>query len=471
MQTAYDFFHLFEPVFLWYFASINAVYLILLICASFKVFSRQKESENEDSSQVLRSNFLPEISFLVPAYNEAENIVHTIKNILSISYRYKKIIVINDGSSDSTVEVLINTFQFIPIPMLYTEVIPTQKVRTIYQSKLHPEMVFIDKEHGKKFDTLNVGINACQSPFFISIDADTFLDNRAFEILIRPILSNPNAIAVGASVRIVNGCSVQLNTILTFDFPQRLLPAMQTLEYLRAFLERQGWDCIGGNFVLSGAFAVFKSDAVRQAGGYVDTIAEDMEIIIRLHRMMKEKKEPYLIKYLPDPVAWTICPETYKELAKQREHWHRGLLDCLWFHKRTFFNPRYGMFGLFIYPFWVYSECIEPFMEIFGYLFILTGYFLGAVSLHFALLFLAIAWGFTSLFTLSCVLVEELSFRKYPSLRSLLLFTLFALCENFWYRQLTLIWRIRGSFAFLNDLAKVQKVRKQVESLLKRFRS
>lgn len=468
MQFIYDFYYLSSPLFFWYFASINVVYLILLICSSFKIFSRQKESANEDYTQVLRSNSLPEISFLVPAYNEAANIAHTIKNILAISYRYKQIIVINDGSTDSTVKILIDNFQLVPIPMLYVELIPAQKVKTIYRSKLYPEMILIDKEHGKKYDTLNAGINACQTPFFISIDADTFLDDRAFGLLIRPILTNPNAIAIGASVRIINGCSINLNTISTFDFPQKILPAMQTLEYLRAFLERQGWDFLGGNFVLSGAFAVLKTDVIKLAGGYADTVAEDMEIIIRLHRMMKERKELYEIKYLPDPVAWTICPETYKELATQREHWHRGLLDCLWFHRKAFFNPRYGAFGLFIYPFWVYSECIEPFVEVLGYLFILTGYFLGVLSIDYALLFLSVSWGFTSLFTVSCVLLEELSFKKYPSLRTLLLFTLYALCENFWYRQLTLIWRIKGSFVFFKNFFKAQKTGKQVESLLKR---
>ena len=468
MQTAYNFFHFFEPVFLWYFASINAVYVILLILAPLKVFSRQKESVKENYTQVLRSNTLPEISFLVPAHNESKNIVHAVKNLLAISYRYKKIIVINDGSTDSTKDLLIEAFQFVPIPRLYSEDIPTKTVKTVYQSKDHPELIFIDKMHGKKYDTLNAGINACQTPFFISIDADTFIDDPAFELLIRPILTNPTTIAIGASVRVFNGCSVSLNTISTFNFPLKILPAMQTLEYLRAFLERQGWDYVGGNFVLSGAFAVFKSDIVRQAGGYVDTVADDMEIVIRLHRMMKERKEPYQITYLPDPVAWTICPETYKALGIQREHWHRGLLDCLWFHKKAFFNPSYGLFGLFIYPFWLYSECLEPFMEVFGYLFIITGYFLGFVSIHFALLFLAVAWGFTALFTLSCVLIEELSFKKYPSIRSLLLFALYALCENFWYRQLTLYWRLKGSFVFLKEFHTIQKTNKKVESLLKK---
>lgn len=467
MHFMYDFLSFAELLFLWYFGSINVVYLILLVFASFKIISRGKESSIEDYTAVLRSNSLPKISFIIPAYNESENIISTIKNVLAISYRYKDIIIVNDGSIDATLEVLKNAFQFVPIPMLYFEGLPTQKVRAVYCSKLHPEMILIDKEQGKKFDALNAGINACQTPLFIVIDADTFLDDKAFELLIRPILTNPTTIAVGASIRIVNGCSLGLNTISTFNFPQNVLPAMQTLEYLRAFLERQGWDYIGGNFVLSGAFGVFKADAVRQAGGYVDTVAEDMEIIIRLHRMMKEKKEPYQIKYLPDPAAWTTCPETYKELATQREHWHRGLLDCLWYHRRTFFNPRYGMFGLFVYPFWVYSECIEPFIEVLGLVFTLIGYSLGIVSLHFVVIFFAVTWGFTSMFTLFCVLIEELSFRKYPSLRSLLLFTVYAIFESFWYRQLTLVWRIKGSFDFFKGFGKAQKNGKHVEFLLK----
>lgn len=468
MYFMYEFLSVIDPIFFWYFASINIVYSVLLIFASFKIFFRQKEISFEDYIAVLRSNSLPEISFLIPAYNESKNILRTIKNILSISYRYKRIIIINDGSEDSSLEILKEAFQFVTIPMLYAETLPSQKVKDVYCSKLHPEMILIDKEHGKKYDALNAGVNACQTSFFVVIDADTFIDDRAFELLVRPILKYPDTIAIGASIRICNGCSLGLNTISTFNFPQKILPAMQTLEYLRAFLERQGWDYIGGNFVLSGAFAVFKTDMIKQAGGYVDTVAEDMEIIIRLHRMMKNKKEPYRIRYFPDPVAWTVCPETYKALSRQREYWHRGLLDCLWFHRRAFFNPRYGLFGLFVYPFLVYSECIEPFVEVFGYLCVLTGLVLGVTSSHFVFLFLAITWGFTALFTISCVLIEELSFRKYPSKRSLLLFIFYALVENLWYRQITLIWRMKGSFVFLKESQKVQKIGKYVELLLKR---
>ncbi len=467
-DTFYLLFTRIQPIFFWYFLSINFVYIVLLLLGASKIFLRKKQLALEDFSFLITSNTLPAITFLMPAYNEGKHILAAIHNVLNLTYRYKEIIVVNDGSSDNSMEVMKQGLDLVEIPLYYQQHLHTQKVRGVYRSRAYPEVVVVDKDHGKKFDTLNAAINACQNAHFVIIDADTFIDDTHFETLIRPLLTDPTTIAIGASVRLRNGFSLDYNKIASLQKPMKLLPAMQSLEYLRAFLERQGWDYIGGNIVLSGAFSIFQKQAVVDVGGYVDTVAEDMEIIIRLHRFMKEHKRPYKISYLPDPVAWTEGPERLSSLARQRANWQRGMCDCLWYHRRAFFNPSYGRFGMFVIPFWLYGEAIEPFIELLGFLTIFIGYYYGAIHIAFVYLFLLVTLGFTLIFTLFCILIEELSFKKLSSLKTLTYFLFYNFLENVGYRQLTVFWRIRGTWNFFRDLKTVRKNSKRIDTLMKK---
>lgn len=437
-----------DPFFLIYFSIINIVYTILLFFGSIKVYQRRKELRIEDFTHLLRSNSLPEISFLLPAYNEAHNIISVVSNLLGLSYRYKQIILINDGSTDNMFDLLKEQYHLIPIPRYYDEVIPTKTVRGVYRSTTHSELIVIDKENGEKYDALNAGLNACKDPYYISIDADTYIDNPGFEALIRPMLAYPKTIAIGASLRIRNGCTLNFNRISTDRFPLNFVTAMQSIEYLRAFLMRQGWDFIGGNYILSGAFSMFRTDAVKWAGGYAPTVADDLEITLRLNRMFKATQKPYIIKYLPDPVGWTEGPSTIKALSRQRFLWHRGTMEAAWFHRCFFFNFKYGRYGLFVYPFLIFGEILEPAVEALGYIYIIIGLWLGIINAYYLFLLLATIWGFVLIFSLCCLLIEELSFRKYPTLRSMSYLFLYSLLENFGFRQLTVLWRLRGIKGF-----------------------
>ncbi len=449
------------------------MYLILILFGSIKTYLRIRELNREDFTNILRSNSLPEITFLVTAYNESHHIVSAIKNLAHLSYRYKKIIIINDGSTDNTMETLQQALELTPIPCFYEDKLPTKPIRGIYRSGIHPEVIVIDKENGKKFDALNAGLNACNTAYFITADADTFIDNSSFEAIIRPILTSPETVAAGASVRLRNGCSLSYNRISTIGFPQNFISAVQSIEYLRAFLMRQAWEYTGGHYLLSGAFAMFSTDLVVKLGGYAPTVAEDLEIVFRIHRVLKNTNIPYKITYLPDPVAWTEGPSTFKALTRQRINWHRGLLESMWFHRCLFCNSKYGGFGLFVYPFLFFGEAIEPLVETLGYLFIITGIILGVVNPIFILLFMGITIGFTFIFTLFCLLIEELSFRKYPSLKSIVMLLVYSLVENFGYRQLTLIWRLQGFRSFYKRYAEIKRdshnVNESITQALKKF--
>lgn len=469
-DTIYILFRIFGKWFFWYFLFINTTYVVLLVFAFFKIIKRKQEVAVEDFTGIIKSESLPKITFILPVYNESKNIKLSIEGLIHLTYRYKEIIVVNDGSDDGTLEVCLQELEMIKIPSYYQDRLPSAKVRALYRSKKHPEVILIDKEHLGKYDALNAGVNACQTLYFASMDADTCLDNPAFEAFIRPILADPKTIAIAAAVRLRNGCRMQYNQIFSPTSPLKVVPVLQSLEYLRAFLERQGWDFLGGNFVLSGAFSLFQTEILIQAGGYVATVAEDMEIIIRLHRLMKEHKIPYKITYFPDPVAWTEGPSTMKSLGKQRSKWQKGLCDCLIYHRKTFFHCKYGIFGYFVYPFWLFCEALEPFVEAIGFAYVIIAYCFGLIHIDFVYLFIAITIGFNIIFTVICVLIEEVSFKKFSSLGVLCYHLLYSFLENIGYRQMTVLWRIRGTWHFLKEYKRARKTSQYVDSLIHNFR-
>lgn len=451
----------------WYFVAINIVYTLLLIFGAIEVYKRRRELKVEDFTYLLHSNALPEITFIIPMYNEQNAILNCLKSLINLSYRYKQIICVNDGSTDETMSILIKEFDLVTIPNFVKNTIPSEKILQIYRSKKNPEIIVIDKVHKGKYDAVNIGINACSDPYFIAIDADTFIDNQGFEAMIRPILANPNAVAVGATVRIKNGCTLEFNKVNTKLLTFKFLPIFQGIEYIRSFLQRQGWNLVGGHFVIAGACSIFPTEIIRNSGGFAFTVAEDMEIIVRLHHIMMKQNRDYKIFYLSDPVAWTEGPSSLKSLGRQRTNWHWGLLETLFFHKKMCLNPRYRFFGLLIYPFWIIAEALEPIAETVGYGIILWAWMNNTLNTPFFILLFAVSIGFSIVYSMVCLLIEELSFKKYSSLKTVFMLFLFSIVENIGYRQLNIYWRMRAFFKFFKNFKKTsletQRIKKMME--------
>jgi cellulose synthase/poly-beta-1,6-N-acetylglucosamine synthase-like glycosyltransferase len=434
---------------LFYFLWLNALYLILLVFAIKSAYEGFQESEVEDIERIVRSDSLPTITFIIPAYNEEMTIEQSIRTLLQISYRYKQIIVVNDGSTDLTLDVLRHAFALIKIPAASLGTIKTHPIKAFYQSRDYANLLVVDKVNGgSKADALNAGINVCTSPIFVVMDSDTLIDDRQFTLLIRPFLIDSRTIVAGASVRVVNGCTVENNRIVKFGFPSNFLAGIQCIEYLRAFfLGRLGWSWTRGNLIVSGAFGLFNTEKVVKAGGFDDySLGEDMEIIMRLHRKGHERHEDYKIAFMPNPVAWTEAPEDWHSLASQRERWHRGLIQTLKKHQKMFLNPSYGLEGLVTVPFFVLGELMAPIIELIGYVILLISYWFNLINLNFFWLFIGISWGFTTILSFTTIILEELTFNRYPSFKQMMQMLVFAILENFGYRQMTVFWRVKAFF-------------------------
>jgi cellulose synthase/poly-beta-1,6-N-acetylglucosamine synthase-like glycosyltransferase len=440
----------FNHFILYYVLIINGIYFIQLILSSFNLYDYIRKMRYSNHKKYTESDNMIPISVLVPAYNEQETIVDNIRSLLTLNYPTFEIVVINDGSKDETLQRVIEGFNLRKVyqPIRYR--VNTNKIKAIYKNIDIPKLVVVDKENGGKADALNAGINVSRYPVFASIDADSILESDSLVRVIMPFVEDKLTIAVGGIVRIANGSIINNGKIKDIRLPKNKVAMFQIVEYLRAFLTgRMGWDAIDALLIISGAFGAFKKESVIEVGGYtVKTIGEDMELVVKLHRAMREKKIKYRIKFIPDPVCWTQAPEKFKDLRVQRRRWQIGLMDSLFKNKRILFNPRYGKIGVLAAPyFWIF-EMIGPVIEVIGYIFIPLSYIFGLLNVRYFILFLAASILYGVILSIGAILLEEYTFNKYPSIWQLIKLTFYGVIENFGYRQMTTLYRLEGILKF-----------------------
>ncbi len=429
-----------------YFVVANGFWTALFVAAAWQMLQHRRSSAAEDTHWLLSSSVLPRVSVLVPAHNEAATVGESVRALLTLEYPNLEVVLVNDGSTDETLETLVRHFELEPIHPIYRQIVATKTVRALYRSGLHPGLVVVDKDNGGKADSLNAALNLATGALVCAIDADTLIEPEALLRIVQPFLAKEDVVASGGTIRVVNGSRVQAGRVVVPRAPRRPIAGLQAVEYLRSFLfGRLGWNLLGGNLIISGAFGLFKRDALRGIGGYqVDSIGEDMELVVRLRRAGIEQGEASRVVFVAEPVAWTEAPESLRVLGRQRDRWQRGLLDVLWRHRRLVCNPLYGPVGLAVTPYFVLVELLGPVVEALGVLGFAVGLALGVVNLRFAILFLLVVYGWGLLFSIGALLLDELTSRRYEGLADRLLLACWALIEPLGYRQLTVIWQLRG---------------------------
>lgn len=439
-----------EWLFLLYLLGLTAGYLMLDVVAAIHL-RRYMEERSLNSLPHGYTGFEPQITLLVPAFNEEATIATTVKSLLQLSYSEFEIVVINDGSKDNTLDVLIKEFGLIPFPEAYDARLATKPIRTVYHAPAQPNLRVVDKDNGGKADSLNAGINISLYPLFCCIDADSILQRDSLRLAAQPFLDDPHTIACGGTVRVANGCEVKNGFLTKVGLPTNILALFQIVEYLRAFLfGRLGWSPINAMLIISGAFGLFHKDTVIGIGGYRhDTIGEDMELVVRLHRHMRLAGKPYRITFAPDPICWTEAPEDLTTLKNQRIRWQRGLCESLTNNLDLLFHPKGGAVGWLAFPFMALFEWLGPAIEVFGYVIVTIGFILGFVSFKVWLVLLVAAISLGILLSVSAFFLEEMSFHVYPKPQHVLLLLLGAMLENFGYRQLNSLWKLIGLYRWM----------------------
>ncbi|MDZ7771283.1 MAG: glycosyltransferase [Balneolaceae bacterium] len=434
-----------------YFLLLNTSYIVLVLLSFFHIRRQVRRSSVYKMTGLFSSDLYKPVSILAPAYNEEATIIDSVDALLQIQFPDFEVIVINDGSSDATLERLRKHYELYEVPPPLDMPIDHEPIRQVYRSRMHRELVVVDKENGRKADALNAGLNVADKELACAIDADSILEPDVLMKMLRAFVEDDRTVAVGGIVRVANGCTIRHSVIEEVGMPDTYLARIQALEYLRAFLfGRVGWDYMESLLIISGAFGVFDRSAVLKVGGFLkETVGEDMELVVRLHRHHIENDIPYHIRFLPEPVCWTQVPEDWETLGRQRNRWQRGLFDTLWRHRKMLFNPSYGRLGMLAMPFFLFFELLGPVVELLGFLYFFVVLALGAVNTPFVLLFFCTAILLGMILSVSSVLCEEFTFRRYPGMRDVALLAGYAFLENIGYRQIHTWWRFRGLVDFL----------------------
>lgn len=387
--------------FIIYMIGYSSFLFLAVVTGSSELY--RKKQQDKLKNTLMKDYFIP-VSIIVPAYNEEVTVVETVKSLLALDYNLYEIIVVDDGSKDTTSKKLIEAFDMQPIRRPIQRKIACQPEEFVYETAMQKvPLTLIRKKNGGKADSLNMGINACRYPYFICMDADSVLQHDSLSKIVRPLLENENVVAVGGVVRPCNGAELERGRVKKYKLPSNILACMQVLEYDRSFLaSRILFDKFNGSLIISGAFGLFKKDTVIAAGGYDhSTMGEDMELVVKLHEYCVLNDIPYCIKYATDAICWSQAPERLRDLCKQRKRWHLGLFQSMWKHRIMLFNPKFGAVGIISYFYFLVYELLSPFIEIFGVASMIVAFAVDLINVPFMLLFFLIYAIFGCVLTLT----------------------------------------------------------------------
>jgi cellulose synthase/poly-beta-1,6-N-acetylglucosamine synthase-like glycosyltransferase len=466
---------IFEPVLVFfnllilsYFVVGNGVYTALMVMSVRAIWLHSRRSAYQGLSELRGSSLTPAVTIIVPAWNEERIIVETVRSALGVDYPRLSVIVVDDGSTDATLKRLATAFKLAPMDQIYYPVLPTSPVRGFYSNPHIPNLLVLHKQRGGKPDALNTGINLCRTPYFCCLDADCILERESLLRLMDPILSSPKeTIVSGGIIRIINGCTGKNGQIVKLGLPKTSLERFQVVEYLRSFLTgRNGWSLLGGTVIVSGALALFQHKAVMEVGGFsADTVTEDMDLILTLRRWAADNKRDVELAFASDPVCWTECPSSRTMLNRQRRRWQLGLCQTLRKHRGMLFRRRYGMVGMFSLPFHLYVEGVGTMVEFVGYLLVPLSFFGRLISPPLLILFILLGLAYGGFLSVGAILLEEMTYRRYPRSRDLLALLAYGMLENVGYRQLILFFRVQGILKFLVGSRRWEKVMHEGQSL------
>lgn len=437
----------------WYYLASNCAYLAMLLIALRTSARHQRRLQGHLLSWIKDNPLVPPVTIITPAHNEEASIRVAIRNFLELDYSQLEVVVVNDGSDDRTLAELCEEFRLRRVRAVYVPQVESAAVRGLYRSDVDPRLLVVDKEAGgSKADAVNAGLNAATSPYVCVVDSDSLLERDALLRIMVPVLADPKrVIAAGGIIRVLNGSQLEGGQIRHVRLPRKSIEAIQVVEYLRAFLiGREAWAQGNMLMIVSGAFGVFRTDVVRAVGGYRSTaIGEDLDLVVRLHRHLREAGTDYEIRFVPDPMCWTEVPSDLRSLARQRARWQKGLLDVLWANLDMLFRPRYGRIGCFALPYLWLFELFAPVLETVGITTIILAACLGVLSREFSEQFLLFGFAFATVISIGSVLQEEITYKRYNDWKDVVRLVSYCFLEHFPYRQLHMLWRLQGLWQYV----------------------
>lgn len=429
-------------------------YVMLLVFAYQYSFRYRQWSNKYICNMVQSSPFVPGISVVAPAYNEEKTIVDNVRSLLKMDYPNFDVCIVNDGSKDRTLELLIETFEMVEVPFEYVEHVHSAPFKRLFKSinPAYARLMVVDKVNGgTKADAVNAGLNVISNPYFINTDVDCILSKDAMYQCIFPVIQDSHIIAVSGTMSMSNGASMSNGEIVDLRPSSRPIPLFQDLEYKRSFLVgKMGWSRINAMNNVSGGYGLFSTEVVVNAGGYSSTsFAEDMDMLTRMIAYCCDSNRPYRVVQIPHNCCWTEGPSNIKMLYRQRTRWGRGLIQLMWEHRRLLFNRKYKRLGLISMPYTFLFEFLAPIIETVGLGMTVYLAFTGGISwFSFFVTFLAI-YVFSYMLSTFVVFYDYILGSSYTSRMSYLKLLLAAAFEPIIYHPLIVISSLVGYYRYI----------------------
>lgn len=423
-----------------YYLSLTLWYTLLLVAAYPEVLEKFKQSRYSNAKQLINENSLVPITIVTPVYNEEKDLLNMVYSVLNSEYKNVQLILINDGSTDNTMELLKQEFLLYEIPNTIHQIIKTEPIRHCYKSERFANILVLDKGHSPwntSADSYNAGLNACQTPLMLTVDADTILEPESLTQILFTMLATPNCVVVGGTVYVLNENRVENGKMITSQLPKQYFPGLQAVEYARSFLyARAGLNSLGGSLCYPGAYTLFETEVLRAVGGYdTPNFGGDAEITTKIHRYMRENNLPHALKHSSNSFCWTDVPDNYKSYWKQRTAWQRGMCRQTMLHKTMLLNPKYGIVGLLTFPAYVIYDLLGSVIEFISLITFLICLFLGLFEFNIFLWFIALAWGFTTFISIAVLFLNQISFNKYKRKGDFLRIIAYSTAEMFGLHQ------------------------------------
>lgn len=428
-----------EIVLFAYFLLVNVIDFALIV-TSLRTLPRFMKLNRSGALADAVRNFPTPVSVLLPVFNEAQHVSGVIRSLLEMRYAQFEIVVINDGSTDKTLETIADEFGLVPVPEARYAGLKTKPVHAVYRSTLYQHLRVVDKQNGGKGDALNAGLNEARYPMILAADGDSYYTTDTLEQMMQPFAEDHNTVGCGAALRVANK-------------RKSLLVRFQIAEYLRAALNsRFAWAPLNGIMCISGACALWKKDVIVGAGGYLThTIWEDAELTVRVHHYMRKTGQRYRIAFIPEAVCWTQVPERLGDLQHQRMAWHRHITETVAKHRNLLFHWKAGATGWFALPAYVLTEWLAPIWLLAGVGFAIVTSAMGMLSVQAQLALLAVVFALTVLKTAMALVLDEVSYRSY-TLRDVWTLLGVSILEQIGFRQLVALWSLAGMLAFFLKL-------------------
>lgn len=437
-----------DIVFLLYFVAANLGYTVLMVLSLYSVSLHAKYAARKPYRDLADSPVTPPVAIVIAAYNEEAGIVQTVLSLMRLNYPEKELIVVDDGSTDSTLDLLIHRFQLQRMDLIFRQSLATGQPLACYHNPNFPELTVVAMSHGGKSLALNTGINMARSPYFCTVDADCIIERDALLRLMAPVLQFKDTVVVsGGIVRIANGCTLRDGRLAKVGLPGSWLELCQVVEYIRTFLfGRPGWNMLNANFIASGAFCVLHKDSVIKAKGFSnDTVTEDIDMIARVRRYLTQEKRKFKVMFTSDPICWTEGPRSLGMLARQRRRWQLGMTQTLFRNRDMIFNRTYGSTGMLSMPFHLFMETCGCVVEAIGTIVLIPiSLIVLRTPMTMFLLFFMLAVAYGTLLSMGSVVLEEITLRRYPRLRDVMTLMAFSVVENVGYRQVVTFFKAFG---------------------------